>query len=180
MSRGRSCKNPPEAFWPLSPHSDVLWGAGWLRFIGSQDCGVTWTRSPRNLYSAQSRVSGEAGPGSCSWVILHAALGIDSSPPHQRNWVRGRCEDLWDLPAATLLYFSLNSVLMLDLLLLDLSSLFKSWTSATQTSTAFPLSACDCNYSSWPKQTAGSNPILNPFVFLKSLCSVETAKGEIY
>lgn len=49
-----------------------------------------------------------------------------------------------------------------------------------QTTAAFPLSVCDCNYTSWPKAATGSYLILNPFVFLKSLCLVETSKGKRY
>lgn len=67
---------------------------------------------------------------------------------------------------------------MLDLLLLDLATLFKSCAIAMQTSTAFCLSVCDRNYSSQPKHTAELNPLLNPFIFLKSLCSVEIARGK--
>lgn len=151
--------------------------AAWAS-LASQDCEVAWdSRAPRNLYSnsAQSRVSSEAGPGSCCWVILQAALGIHSSPSYQRNLVRASCENLRTNCNISLLLFEFTLAARLDL-----SSLLKSWASAMQTFTAFPLSACDSNYSSWPKQSSGSNPILNPFVFLKSLCSVETAKGKRY
>lgn len=148
---------------------------------GSQDCEVTH----------DSRAPGTSTP-----TLLKAgwAVRLDQVPAvesffrqlqqyavlhHIKEIKSGQAMRTWGL-IATLLYFSLNSLLLLDLLLLDLSSLFKSWASAMQKSTAFPLSACNCSYSFWPKQTAGSNLILNAFIFLKSLCSVETAKGKRY
>lgn len=71
-------------------------------------------------------------------------------------------------------FLSLNSLLLLpDLLLLDLASLSKNCASTMQTSTAFALTVCDSNYSPQPNGSVGSDPVLKPQMFLKSLCSVE-------
>jgi len=65
--------------------------------------------------------------------------------------------------------------MLLDLLLLDLASLFKNCASTMQTSIAVPLTACDSNCSPQPKESTASDPMLKLCIFLKSLCLVEPA-----
>lgn len=48
LPRGRCCKDPIEAFWPLSSPSDVLWGAGYVIFFGITGLwGDSWQQGPQ-------------------------------------------------------------------------------------------------------------------------------------